>query len=103
MAVIEALKCLKYPCEVTLYTDSQYVQKGITEWIYNWKKKKWHTVKNVDLWQILDSLNIYHKVTWCWIRGHDGNEGNEYVDKLANLAIKNYQLSRLKQTIDIES
>lgn len=90
-AAIEALKLLKRPCHIEVYTDSQYVQKGISEWIHGWKKKNWHNVKNVDLWQELDTLTTPHKISWHWVRGHNGHTGNERVDKLANIAIENYQ------------
>jgi ribonuclease HI len=89
-AVIEALKCLKKICDVVIYTDSQYVQKGITEWIQGWKQRNWKKVKNIELWIELDNLTIGHKIDWQWVRGHNGHTGNEYVDKLANLAIENY-------------
>lgn len=86
-AVIEALKKLKRKCSVIIYTDSQYVQRGITEWISGFKKRNWKNVKNTELWQELDKLNNNHNVKWFWVRGHDGNFGNEYVDKLANKVI----------------
>lgn len=89
-AAIEALKALKQPCEIDLYTDSQYVQKGMNEWIQGWKQKNWKNVKNIELWQELDSLAIIHKITWHWVRGHSGHNGNERADELANLAIKAY-------------
>jgi ribonuclease HI len=78
---------------VNLTTDSQYVQKGITEWISGWKKKNWKTsakksVKNVDLWQELDALAAKHQVHWHWVRGHAGHVENEMVDTLANRAIE---------------
>ena len=88
-AVIEGLKYLKsIKHKVELYTDSQYVSRGITEWIYSWKKNGWITsnrkpIKNKDLWIELDDISLLHDVTWKWIRGHDGNEYNEKVDKLA--------------------
>ena len=89
MAAIEALNALKQPCSVDLYTDSNYVRKGITEWIRNWKTRGWKTadnkpVKNVDLWQKLDSLCATHNVRWYWIKGHSGDAGNERADNLAN-------------------
>ncbi|MFL0809391.1 MAG: ribonuclease HI [Agarilytica sp.] len=91
-AAIEGLKALKEPCSVTLTTDSQYVRKGITEWIHNWKKKAWKTaakkpVKNADLWQALDEENQRHEVEWCWVKGHSGHRENEIADELANLGI----------------
>lgn len=92
MAVIQGLESLKQPCEVTLYSDSKYVLKGITEWIHNWKKRDWKTaakkpVKNVDLWQLLDSVIQKHKINWIWVKGHSGNTGNEKADLLANQGI----------------
>lgn len=91
-AAIEALRALKRPVSVTLYTDSKYVCTGIEEWLPNWKERGWRTadkkpVKNVDLWQALDQARAPHRVRWQWVRGHDGNEGNEHVDALANAAI----------------
>ena len=92
MAVIEALNALKRPCEVILHTDSQYVQKGITEWIHGWKARGWKTaarapVKNVDLWQALDTAQAAHQVQWRWVRGHSGHVGNERADVLANRGV----------------
>jgi ribonuclease HI len=90
-AAIRALEALKQPCKVEIYTDSQYVQRGITEWIAGWKRKGWRrrggAVKNVDLWQALDALAGEHKVTWKWVRGHDGNHYNEICDELASQEI----------------
>jgi ribonuclease HI len=88
-AVIRALEALKRPCKVKLYTDSSYVQKGITEWIVGWKARNWRTadkkpVKNDDLWKTLDVLANQHEIEWIWVRGHDGNDGNERADSLAN-------------------
>lgn len=92
MAAIEALKSLNRTCEITLYTDSQYVRKGITEWITNWKRRNWQTsakkpVKNADLWRTLDDQVQRHQVHWVWVKGHAGNEGNEMADELANRGI----------------
>ena len=92
MAVIAALEALTRPCRVRLHTDSQYVHKGITQWIHGWKKNGWRTstrepVKNADLWQRLDSVRLHHQVDWQWVKGHAGNPGNEQVDKLANRAV----------------
>jgi ribonuclease HI len=89
MAVIEALSALTRPCDVILHTDSQYVQKGISEWIHGWKMRGWKTaakepVKNADLWQALDAAQARHKVEWRWVRGHAGHLGNEKADQLAN-------------------
>jgi ribonuclease HI len=91
-AAIEALASLKEPCEVNLTTDSQYVLKGITEWISQWKRRGWRTaakapVINVDLWQQLDELNQKHTVRWHWVKGHSGHRENEIVDALANRGI----------------
>ena len=91
-AAIKALDALTRECQVTLYTDSQYVRKGITEWIDNWKKRNWRTaakkpVKNADLWQQLDQQVALHEVKWVWVKGHSGNEGNELADQLANRGI----------------
>jgi len=89
MAVIKALSALKTTCNITLYTDSKYVMCGITEWLDNWKKNNWKTsnkkgqVKNVDLWQELDSLVKKHEIRWVWIKGHNGHDENERCDKLA--------------------
>jgi ribonuclease HI len=93
MAAIQSLEALKRPCEVTLTTDSQYVKKGITEWLANWKRRGWKTadkkpVKNQDLWQRLDEAAHKHKIHWKWIKGHSGHEENERADQLANRAIE---------------
>ncbi len=92
-AVIEALNALTRPCEVVLHTDSQYVQKGISEWIHNWKARGWKTaakapVKNVDLWQALDAAQARHKIDWRWVKGHAGHDGNERADALANRGVE---------------
>ncbi len=88
MAVIEALGALKKASTVDLYTDSQYVQKGVTEWMKGWKAKGWpDRIKNQDLWKRIDSEVSRHNVTFHWVRGHDGHEENERVDKLAVAAI----------------
>lgn len=91
-AVIEALTALKRPCDVIVHTDSQYVQKGISEWIHGWKARGWKTaskepVKNADLWQALDAAQAQHKIEWRWVKGHAGHEGNERADALANLGV----------------
>ena len=94
MAVIQALEALKRPCHVILHADSQYVLKGINEWLAGWKAKGWKTaskqpVKNVDLWQRLDTLlaNSEHRIEWRWVKGHDGDPGNERADALANRGV----------------
>jgi ribonuclease HI len=94
MAVIEALRALKRPVTARVHTDSQYVQKGISEWIHGWKKRGWLTadkkpVKNADLWQALDAARSGHAIEWLWVRGHAGHVENERVDALARRAIEN--------------
>ena len=93
-AVIQGLQALKKPSQVKVYTDSSYVQKGMTEWLAGWKKKQWRTadkkpVKNADLWQKLDLLvaNSGHQIDWRWVKGHAGDPGNERADALANLGV----------------
>ena len=93
-AVIEALQALKRPCKVALYLDSEYVRKGITEWIHGWKARGWRTaakqpVKNVELWQRLDALvaSSGHQIDWHWVKGHAGDPGNERADALANRGV----------------
>ena len=93
MAVIEGLRALKRTCVVTIHTDSQYVMKGMTEWLVNWKRRGWMTaekkpVKNAELWQALDEQVQRHQVSWRWVRGHTGDEGNERADQLANLGVE---------------
>ena len=92
MAVIAALEALKRPVRARVFTDSQYVRRGISEWLPNWKAKGWRTadrkpVKNQDLWQRLESLAEPHRIEWHWVPGHAGVAGNERVDRLANEAI----------------
>ena len=92
-AVIEALQTLTRPCTLIITTDSQYVKNGISQWIFNWKKKGWKTankkpVKNKDLWVQLDQLVSKHNVSWKWVRGHTGHPENERADELANMAIE---------------
>lgn len=91
-AVIRALEVLKRPCDVKIYTDSVYVQKGMTEWIGGWKARQWRTadkkpVKNDDLWKALDALASQHRIEWIWVKGHAGNAGNERADALANAGV----------------
>jgi len=92
MAAIEGLSAIKEPCTVTITTDSQYVRKGITEWLIGWKRNGWKTaakqpVKNADLWQRLDEQNQRHQVEWRWVKGHNGHRENELADVLANRGI----------------
>jgi ribonuclease HI len=91
-AVIRALEALKRPSRLRIFTDSEYVRRGITEWVRSWKARGWKTadrkpVKNQDLWERLDSLTAGHQIEWRWVRGHSGIPGNERVDQLANEAI----------------
>ncbi len=92
-AVIEALGALKRASRVRVHTDSQYVQKGIQEWLPNWKRRNWRTstggaVKNQDLWRALDAAAAAHSVEWHWVKGHAGHPGNEAADRLANLGVE---------------
>jgi ribonuclease HI len=93
MAAIKALESLKRPCEIILTTDSVYLQKGITQWLSDWKRRGWKTadkkpVKNRDLWERLDrAVQAHHGIKWHWIKGHSGHAENERADELANLAI----------------
>ncbi|HAT1773451.1 TPA: ribonuclease HI [Legionella pneumophila] len=93
MAAIKGLEALKRPCEVDLYTDSQYLQQGMKEWIKTWKKNGWRNskkelVKNAELWQSLDNLASIHNIHWHWVKGHSGHLENDLVDALANLGIE---------------
>jgi len=99
MAAISALEALRRPSLVDLHTDSQYLRGGITGWIKAWKKNGWHTkdrkpVKNVDLWERLDSLTQVHEVRWHWVKGHAGTEANERADALAREGMKPFQKKR---------
>jgi len=92
MAAIKALEALKRPCMVELYTDSQYVRQGITQWLQGWKANGWRTagkkaVKNQDLWQELDAMTQQHQVAWHWVKGHAGHPENERADALARQGI----------------
>ena len=95
-AAIEALEAFKKPVAIDLYTDSQYVRGGITDWMRNWKKNGWRTsakkpVKNADLWQRLDDAQARHDITWHWVKGHAGDPGNERADALARQGMAPYQ------------
>lgn len=92
-APTEALRALTRPCKVIIHTDSQYVMKGITEWMVNWKRRGWITadkkpVKNVELWKLLDEQVGRHQVSWRWVKGHAGDPGNERADELANQGVE---------------
>ncbi len=96
VAAIEGLTALKNPSHVTLYTDSTYVKDGITKWIHNWKRNGWRTagkkpVKNAELWQALDEVVARHDITWKWVKGHNGDPGNEKADELARQGMAAYQ------------
>jgi ribonuclease HI len=93
LAVIRALEALTRSCQVRVHTDSQYVHKGISEWISGWKARGWRTadkkpVKNDDLWRQLDALAQQHEIEWIWVKGHAGNIGNERADALANRGVE---------------
>lgn len=89
-AALSALQALKQPCQVQLFTDSEYLKKGITEWMPAWRRRKWRRkggeLANADLWQALDEISARHQVTWHWVRGHAGNKNNQRVDSLAREA-----------------
>jgi len=96
MAAIRALESLKKPCHIALFTDSQYVQKGITEWLPGWLRKGWKNakgepVKNQDLWQRLQAAAGQHRIDWQWVKGHAGHAQNERVDALARRAAESYK------------
>lgn len=98
-AAIKGLEALKEACSVVLTTDSEYVRKGITEWLVNWKRRNWKTaarkpVANVDLWQQLDTAAARHEVDWVWVKGHSGHRENEIADELANLGIDELRKDR---------
>ena len=92
-AAIEGLKALREPCEITFYTDSEYVKRGISQWLAGWKRNGWKTslktpVKNDDLWRALDLAAAKHTIEWRWLKGHAGHVGNERCDQLANMEIE---------------
>ena len=98
IAVIEALRSIKYDAQIEIVTDSQYVKNGINEWIVNWKKNGWKTaskknVKNKELWKELDQLVEKYEIEWKWVKGHSGHPGNERADQLANEAINEFYTS----------
>jgi ribonuclease HI len=108
-AAIEALRALKEPCEVELFTDSEYLRDGITTWVASWKARNWRTadrkpVRNEDLWRQLDELCARHKVQWRWLKGHAGHPDNERCDKLARAEIaklrKQYTAEQLASLLD---
>lgn len=99
LAAIRALEALKRPCEVEIHTDSQYLRRGVTEWIRIWKRNHWKTasrkpVRNRDLWERLDDLQARHRIRWYWVKGHSGDPGNERADRLANEAIDALETDR---------
>ncbi len=103
-AVIEALRVLSRSCDAVVFTDSSYVQKGISEWIHGWKRNGWKTadkkpVKNADLWQTLDQLAAGHKIEWRWVRGHAGHPENERADMLANRGVETVLAKSLKDRV----
>jgi ribonuclease HI len=94
-AAVEALSILKRPCKVILTTDSEYLRKGVTEWLKGWKKNGWKTaskqpVKNADLWQALDEVIQNHEIDWRWVKGHSGHAENERADQLANRGVEEF-------------
>ena len=101
LAVIEGLRALKKRSQVDIYTDSQYVQKGVTEWLESWKARGWKTadkkpVKNAELWQALDEARKPHKVTWHWVKGHAGHPENERADELAREGMEPFKYNGYK-------
>ena len=94
-AAIQALQALKKPARVDFYTDSEYLRKGITEWLPNWRRRGWKrkggTLANIDLWQALEASLSQHAITWHWVRGHTGNPDNERVDQLAKTALRRFR------------
>lgn len=96
MAALQALKHLKVPCKGKLYTDSKYLQQGVTEWMANWKKNNWRSsgktpIKNLDLWQELDGELTKHQIEFHWVKAHNGHPENEFVDELARIACEEYK------------
>jgi ribonuclease HI len=86
LSVVCGLESIKYPCQVSIYSDSQYVIKGMTEWMHGWKARSFRNVKNKELWQRLEAASQPHKINWNWVRGHAGDKWNEKADELANAA-----------------
>jgi ribonuclease HI len=106
MAAIQALETLREPCAVTLFTDSNYVRQGLTEWLPQWRRRNWRTadkkpVKNQELWQRLDTAAARHRIEWRWVKGHSGDEGNDLADQLANLGV-DQALGRAAATVLLE-
>ena len=101
MAAIQALEALREPCAVTLFTDSNYVRQGLTEWLPQWVRRGWRTadkkaVKNQDLWQRLEAATRRHEIAWKWVKGHSGDEGNELADQLANTGVDEVTAQRAR-------
>ena len=102
MAAIMALEALTRPCDIDLYTDSQYVRGGVTNWIKNWKARGWRTadrkpVKNIELWQRLETAEARHAVAWHWVKGHSGHEMNDRADALARAGLSAFLRERAKE------
>jgi ribonuclease HI len=100
-AAIQALAAVNQSCKIDLHTDSQYVQKGVTEWLAGWKKRGWRKadkklIKNADLWEALDREASRHQITWHWVKGHSGHKENDLVDAIANQAIDTFKKEKLK-------
>jgi ribonuclease HI len=107
-AAIQGLSALTRPCQVRITTDSQYVLKGISQWIVDWKRRGWRTadkkpVKNIDLWQQLDALAAEHEIKWIWVKGHAGHPENERADELANLGVANQEPGVMHQESEVRS
>ncbi len=103
-AAIGALTVLKKPCQIQFHTDSNYLKNGITKWLHGWKQNGWRTkakqpVKNCDLWRQLEAATLPHKITWAWVKGHAGNEGNERCDQLAAAEIEKIKLAYTPQQL----
>lgn len=93
-AAVQALRALSKPCKVDLYTDSQYLRRGITEWLPDWRRRGWKrkggTLANIDLWKALEAALAQHEISWHWVRGHAGDRYNQRVDSLATRALRNH-------------
>ena len=104
LEALESLPVREKSCKIELHTDSQYVQKGISEWIHVWRRRGWRTadgkpVKNAELWRELDQLSQQYQIGWFWVRGHAGHDGNERADELANLGVESVAAGKVGQMI----